>query len=93
MTVGLYSTRGEVDVRAGQLARALRDVLTEIGDFKLWLDTQTDSQLTADFGYAAGDIATLRSSYIDLDKVRQIYLGAVAQTPAYDFRTFAKLIG
>lgn len=91
MSVGLYATKSDVDVRAGQLARAVRDELTGVGDFKLWLDTQTDPNLTA-LGYSGPDIATLRSAFNDLDKLRQVYLGAVAQTPAYDFRTFAKFL-
>jgi hypothetical protein len=92
MAVGLYTLKSDIDVRAGQLAQALRNTLTEISDFKKWLDTQTDQNLT-DLACSAGDIASYRSSYIDLDKLNQIYLGLATQTPAYDFQTFAKLLG
>lgn len=91
MAVGMFSTKSDVDVRAGQLVQSVRDNLTGVGNFKLWLDAQTDPALTA-LGYSGGDIATLRSTFTDLDKLRQIYLGTVAQSPAYDFRTFAKLL-
>lgn len=92
MSVGLYSAKSDVDARVGQLVQQVRDSLAGIGNFKLWLDTQVDPDLTA-MGYSAGDIATLRSAATDLDKLRQVYLGTVAQTPAYDFRTFAKFLG
>lgn len=92
MAVGLFTTKGEIDVRAGQLARALRTVLTEIGDFKGWVDTQTDQNLT-DLGCSAGDISSLRSSYTDMEHLHQVYLGLATRTPAYDYRTFAKLLG
>lgn len=92
MAVGIYSTKSDVDARAGQMAQQVRDALAAITSFKLWLDAKTDPDLTA-LGYAAGDIATLRSAITDLDKVNQVYLGLAAQTPAYDFRTFAKHLG
>ena len=92
MAVGIYSTKADVDMRVGGLAQSLRDNLTAMGNVKLWLDAKTDPELT-DFGYTAGDIATLRSAVTDLDKVRQIYLGAATQSSTYDFRTFAKLLG
>lgn len=92
MTVGIYATKSDVDVHAGQLAQKLRDVLDDIGNFKMWLDSQTDPDLTTNYSYSTGDIATLRSSYVDLEKLHQIYLGLATQTPAYDFRTFAKLL-
>ena len=91
MTVGIYSNKSDVDVRAGQLVQTVRDNLTAVGNFKLWLDAQTDQALTA-LGYTGGDIATLRSTFTDLDKLRQIYLGTATASPAYDFRTFAKLL-
>jgi hypothetical protein len=89
MAVGIFANKSDVDFRVGQLAQSVRDNLTGVGNFKLWLDATTDPQLTA-LGYVAGDIDILRSAVTDLDTLRQVYLGTVAQTPAYDFRTFAK---
>ena len=92
MAVGIYSTKADVDMRVGGLAQSLRANLVAMGDVKLWLDAKSDPEL-ADFGYAAGDIATLRSAVTDLDQLRQVYLGLATRTPAYDYRTFAKLLG
>lgn len=91
MSVGFPANKLDVDSRAGQLAIQLRDTLREVQLFKAWLDSQTDAVLTG-LGYSSGDIAQLRSSYVDLDKLRTIYEGTATQATTYDFRTFAKLL-
>ena len=92
MAVGIYSTKADVDNRIGALFQAVRDNLTAVGNVKLWLDAKSDPEL-ADFTYVAGDISILRSAVTDYDKLRQIHLGLATQAVAYDFRTFAKLLG
>jgi hypothetical protein len=91
MSVGFPANKLDVDSRAGQLALQLRDTLRQVSLFKAWLDSQTDAALTA-LGYNSTDIAQLRSSYVDLDKLRTIYEGTATQATTYDFRTFAKLL-
>jgi len=91
VSVGFPANKLDVDSRAGQLAIQLRDTLREVQLFKAWLDSQTDAVLTG-LGYSSGDIAQLRSSYVDLDKLRTIYEGTATQATTYDFRTFAKLL-
>jgi hypothetical protein len=70
MSVGFAQTAADVNARTGQLALTLRDTLTQIKNFKLWLDAITDTQLGAPpFSYssgAGGDIGVLRSSFVDL---------------------------
>ena len=91
MTVGYAVSKADCDGRAGALALALRTDFDAIRNFKIWLDAQTDPVLTS-LGYAAGEIATLRSALTDLAHLGGIYEGTQTQGAAYDFRTFAKLL-
>lgn len=91
MSVGFAAMKVDVDARSGQLALTLRDTLRQVQLFKAWLDTQTDSQLIA-LGYAQGDVDKLRSAFVDLDQLRTVYEGTGTRTPAYDYRSFAKLL-
>jgi hypothetical protein len=91
VAVGFAALKTDVDARSGQLALTLRDTLRQVQLFKAWLDTQTDAQLIA-LGYAQGDVDKLRSAYVDLDQLRTVYEGAGTRTPAYDYRTFSKLL-
>jgi hypothetical protein len=89
MAVGFSQQKTDIDARAGQLSMSVRDALRNVQIFKAWLDTMTDAALLA-LGYAQGDVDVLRSAYVDLDKLRQIYEGSATQGSTYDFRTFAK---
>ena len=91
MTVGYPTSRSDIDSRAGGIALDLRNAMFNIRNFKLWLDTQVDADLTA-LGYTAGDIANLRSAFVDLVKLAGVYDGTQTQATLYDFRTFAKLL-
>ena len=91
MTVGYSASKGEVDSTIGMVALNLREAFDAIRHFKIWLDAKPDADLTT-MGYTANDIATLRSAYVDLLKLANIYEGTATQSPAYDFRTFAKLL-
>jgi hypothetical protein len=91
MSVGFPALKTDVDARAGQLALSVRDTLRQVQLFKAWLDTQSDGQLIA-LGYAQGDVDKLRSAYVDLDQLRTVYEGTGTRSPAYDYRTFAKLL-
>lgn len=89
MTLGLQPPKAQVDETVGAQTRALNVLFTEIGAFKAWLDGETDTDL-ADLGYTPGEVAELRSAYVDLDQLRTIYIGAASLASAKDFRTFAK---
>jgi hypothetical protein len=90
MAVGFPKARADVDDRAGSLAVTLRNTFDGIDQFKLFLDSTPDADLTsAPYNYTAGDVAVLKSAYNDLAKLAQIYRGEIEQSPAYDFRTFA----
>jgi hypothetical protein len=54
----------------------------------------TPNQTLLDMGFTQADIDSMKSAYVDLDNLRQIFEGGRTQAVAYDFRTFAKrLIG
>ncbi len=91
MSVGFPSSKNDLDSRLGQLAVTLRNDLTEIRRLKAYLDTQTDGNLLA-LGYIQAEVNTLRSAYVDLDQLAQVYFGLATRTPAYDYQTFAKLV-
>jgi hypothetical protein len=91
MAVGFPALKTDVDARSGQLALQLRDTLRQVQLFKAWLDTKTDANLLA-LGYAQADVDLLKSAYTDLDQLRQVYEGSATRTPAYDYRTFSKLL-
>jgi hypothetical protein len=93
MSVGLPKGRSEVDDRSGSLAASLRNTFDAIDQFKLFLDSTPDADLQAPpYNYTSQDVAYLKSAYNDLAKLGQIYRGEIAQTPAYDFRSFAKYL-
>lgn len=91
MTAGFPAGATDINNRAGNCAYTLREALRSVQLFKAFLDTQTDANLTA-LGIAQTDVNTMRSAYVDLDKLRTIYEGTATQASAYDFRTFAKLL-
>ena len=54
----------------------------------------TPNQTLLDLGFVQADIDSMKSAFVDLDNLRQVFEGGRNQTVAYDFRTFAKrLIG
>jgi hypothetical protein len=91
MSVGSPTTKATIDSTAGNIASSINVVFDRVRLFKIWLDTQIDADLIT-LGYTQAEVDRLRSAYVDLDKLRTIFEGSQTQSPAYDFRTFAKLI-
>lgn len=93
MSVGLTLTKADLDNRAASLALGLRTTFEQIKVFKTTLDTLTNADLQGK-GYAISpdEAAILKSSFVDLDQLRTVYEGTGTRTPAYDYRTFAKLL-
>ena len=89
MSLGYPTTKNDIDSRSGGLSITLRNVLEECRNFKLYLDGTLDQDLIGK-GYTQGEVTTLKSAFADLDKLARKYEGEATQTPAYDFRTFAK---
>jgi hypothetical protein len=94
MSVGIPTTKAEVDQAGGALARSMFNLATNIAAFKTWLDAQTDVVLEASpYGYTAGEVALLRSTYTDLINIVNIWNGsATGITLPHDHRIFANQI-
>ena len=91
MAVGTPYGKPDIDQTAGDLAVQTRDLFIRIKNFHFWLLAQPDGTLTsAPYNYLPADLAVLRSSFSDLNKLADIYLGAVALPVAQDFRQFSK---
>jgi hypothetical protein len=83
----------DVNSRAGSLSVACRDTLRQVQLFKAELDTQADAYYTG-LGMTSGDLANLRSAYVDLNDLANVYMGVASThlTGTYDYRTFSKLM-
>jgi hypothetical protein len=91
MSVGLSVTQSDVNNVSGSLVKGLFNSMKAVQQFKAWLDTKTDGDLTA-LGFAQADVNTLRSAFVDLAALASVFEGTGTRTPAYDHRTFSKLL-
>jgi len=89
MAVGFTWTKNDVDLMAGAMARDLLVAVTRGANFKAWLDTQLDADLTP-LGYSAGDISNLRSAFSDAAQLATIFKGTATLGVAKDFAVFLK---
>lgn len=92
MSVGANIDKNSIDVTVAGIAKGVKSSLALVQAFKAWLDTQPDGTLITKYSYVQGEVDILRSAINDLDKFRAIFEGTQVQSPAYDFRTFAKLL-
>jgi len=91
MSVGLPTDKMTVDNTVGNLARQIQVWAGRVPDFKAWLDSISDDDLTKPpFGYMPADVAVLRSATNDMLALTQIYLGQIDHTPASDLSTFVR---
>lgn len=98
MAVGLSQNKWDIDNRAGNVVKNLRDALREVEAFNAYLDTMDDEELAAAPGnpdsYTPEDIALLRASFVDLTKLSRIAHAQDVQPEANDFFWNAKnLVG
>lgn len=88
MAVGYQVTRAAIDQRAGSTVVAVEAALDDARRMKAWLDTQVDADLVT-LGYTSGEVAVLKSSFTDLDNLRQTAYGLRAQPTAASAFAFA----
>jgi hypothetical protein len=94
MSIGLTSTKSDIDNVAAAIAFDLRSVMDRISYMQAFLAGKTTQDLT-DRGYTTSpvdEVAQLKSAFTDLDKLRTVYQGTATQATAYDFRTFVKFL-
>jgi alpha-D-ribose 1-methylphosphonate 5-phosphate C-P lyase len=89
MSVGIQVTKGQIDNDSSMLARQIDAWAESVTSMQAYLVATPDADLIA-MGYTVEDVALLKSAIGDLAHLAQVYYGADEQTPAYDFRTFAK---
>ena len=93
MSIGLSTTKADIDAQAGNVALQVREALRAVQLLQVWLAATPDVTLTsAPYNYTSDEVAQLKSAFTDLDKLRTIYEGTATQSSTYDFRTFAKLL-
>lgn len=92
MAAGAQLTKDKINNDAYSVVRALFSAMSSIAQFKAFLDATPDVDLTGIYGFSSGDVATLKSAFTDLNKLKGIFEGTQTQTPVYDFRQFAKLL-
>ena len=101
MAIGIPVTVNDVNNIFGGIARDLDSIMTRVLQANMWLTAQTDAALEAlpTGGAAAsivtGDVAVLRSAWVDLVDVANLYQGTEGGAnshggAAYDHRVFAK---
>jgi hypothetical protein len=91
MALGLSTSKADVDQQAGSLALSLHTTMTNARSMKAWLDTKTVGDLEA-LGYSTNEANTIKSAFTDFDQLAQVYFGLATRNPAYDYRTFIKLL-
>ncbi|MFI6732110.1 hypothetical protein ACIBI9_04185 [Nonomuraea sp. NPDC050451] len=95
MAAGLQITKAEINATSGTVARSVFAVLSDVLEFKAWLDTVSANDLETTYGFATAEAADLKSAFADLADLAGIFNGsAAANTLPHDYRVFAKrLIG
>jgi hypothetical protein len=91
MSVGLTVSKGEIDSRAGDIARRFQQGFEDVLTMKLYLDGTTEQALI-DLGYTANEVAVLKTAWADLAQLGEIWVGAAALATPKDFRVFVKQI-
>jgi len=89
MAAGQQVTRQIIDNAAASLVFQLENTLDRIVKFQAYLSAQASPGFDNTYGYSTQDVADLKSAYLDLKKLADIYKGLQTQATTYDFRTFA----
>lgn len=76
MSVGRVIDKATIDGQIASFGTQFNAIFNQVQLFAAALDATVDATLTA-LGYSAGDISQLRSAYRDLNKLRQVYSGAM----------------
>jgi hypothetical protein len=87
MAVGLAVTKGEIDSRAGDIARGFQKQFEDVATMQGYLTATAEADLIA-LGYTADDVATLKTAFADLAQFGRIWAGVEALPAAKDFRVF-----
>ena len=89
MSVGLAVSKGEIDARAGDIARTFQRAFEDVTTLQAYLSSVTEQDLVA-MGYSAQEVAVLKTGYNDLTQLGTIWVGAASLAQPKDFRTFVR---
>jgi len=89
MAVGLAVTKGEIDARSGDIARAFQKNFEDVATLQTYLEATPNADLIA-LGYSDQEVATLKTAFADLAQFGRIWIGGEALPAPKDFRTFVR---
>lgn len=93
MAAGYQINQSVVNNRVGSTAAAVIGALSDARKVQGWLLATPDATLTA-MGFSAQDVADMKSAFIDLVKLADIFDGVQTQASTYNFGSFSKrLVG
>lgn len=87
MGVGLPVTKGEIDSRAGDIARMFQKQFEDVATMQGYLTATSEADLIA-LGFTTDDVATLKTAFTDLAQLARIWAGVEPLPAAKDFRVF-----
>ena len=74
MAIGITASKGEIDARAGELARVFQKQFGDVLTLKGYLDTKTEADLVA-MGYTSQEVAVVKTAIADLFTLAGIWTG------------------
>jgi hypothetical protein len=89
MSVGLPVTKGEIDTRAGDIARAFQASFEDVVTMQTYLEATPNPDLVA-LGYTDNEVAVLKTAFADLSQLGRIWAGIEALAAPKDFRAFVR---
>jgi hypothetical protein len=89
MSVGLPVTKGEIDTRAGDIARRFQQSFEDVLTMQMYLSGTLDTALV-EMGYTQQEVALLKAAFGDLEHLGRIWTGTEALAAPKDFRTFVR---
>lgn len=87
MAAGYSVTKGELDAKAGDIARSAQRLFKDVATLQTYLLRTADADLEA-LGYSPGDVAILKSAFADLSQLTDLWTGTATLAQVKDFRTF-----
>ena len=91
MTVGIQQDYGTINAWAGNIALDLEKVMTQINNFRTFLDEHSTTELmTSPYNFSQDDVDLLKGSFTDLSALYAIYKGIAANPVAMKYDRIAK---
>lgn len=87
MTLGAPQDQNAINARIYGLSVNVRDVFNAIANFKAFIDSKTDADLTTGIspGFTPAEVTLLRAAATDLDNLRKVGTGLQTQPSVSNF--------